>query len=253
MITRYVTKSGSVYDVCAEASEGPGSVRRVKLGDRHYARGDEHVAKRLNDAVGDGVWREFVDHIRGDVGDRLQFKFRDGEGGVITTAPVVELCEWCETEGAQLMRWFRSRTYKTGTRWAVWRWTDVDSQYIRRLHVLKTPWFAICLHWILKPDPEPYLHDHPVTFLSLILRGGYWETRVVDGKTRSGFRSWWNWIRARREDRHRIEYVRPKTLTLCLMGPKTQEWGFHTESGWIYWRDYHHAQRAAKAKTEGTR
>src|SRR5262245_57492885 len=63
------------------------------------------------------------------------------------------------------------RLYRSGTKWCVWRWTDVDSEYITRLHLIKTPWFAICLHWINKPDAEPYLHDHPVSFLSVILRG----------------------------------------------------------------------------------
>lgn len=138
------------------------------------------------------------------------------------------------------------RKYKSGTKWCIWRWTDVDSEYIRRLHVIKTPWFAICLHWILKPDPEPYLHDHPVTFLSLILRGGYSEVRQhrrigTDKYWRRGIyeRKWFNWINADYHDRHTICHVKPKTLTLCFMGPKRREWGYHLNSGyWIYWKDY---------------
>lgn len=143
------------------------------------------------------------------------------------------------------------RKYKTGTRWCFWRWTDVDSEYITRLHVIKTPWFAACLHWINKPDPEPYLHDHPVTFLSLILRGGYTEKRTEDGiHVDLREHRWWNFIRAWSSDRHTIVRVEPRTLTLCLMSPKTREWGFHTENGWVYWRDYHHAQRAESAAKE---
>lgn len=149
------------------------------------------------------------------------------------------------------------RKYKSGTRWCFWRYTDVDSEYITRLHVVKTPWFAICLHWINKPDPEPYLHDHPVSFLSLILRGGYTERRAVGAEASSNMHladlhehRWWNFIRATPTDRHRIVRVEPHTLTLCLMGPKTREWGFHTERGWVYWKDYHHAQCAERAATE---
>lgn len=141
------------------------------------------------------------------------------------------------------------RKYKTGSKWALWRWTDVDSEFIRRLHLIKTPWFAICLHWILKPDPEPHLHDHPVSFLSLILSGGYTEWRY-DGKRdryHSQRNSWFNWIRATPDDRHSIILVKPKTLTVCFMGPKTREWGFHTDEGWIYWRDYYKRQREEKA------
>lgn len=118
----------------------------------------------------------------------------------------------------------------------------VDSEYIKRLHVVKTPIGAICLHWIMKPDAEPHLHDHPVSFLSLILRGGYCETRAQGLKYAHRTRRWFNFIRASEYDRHRIIYVAPKTLTLCLMGPKTREWGFHTENGWVYWRDYNKAK-----------
>jgi hypothetical protein len=145
------------------------------------------------------------------------------------------------------------RKYKSGSRWAFWRWTDVDSEYITRLHVLKTPWFAICLHWINKPDPEPYLHDHPVSFLSLILRGGYSEQRRHGngyGRTYSNrvvHHRWFNWVKADPGDQHTITYVKPKTLTLCLMGRKKREWGFHRPSGWIMWKDYYALKRAGQA------
>ncbi len=158
------------------------------------------------------------------------------------------------------MRWFTNRNYKSGTGWCVWRWTQVDSEYITRLHIFKTPLFAVCVHWILKPDPEPYLHDHPVSFLSIILRGWYREVRH---RPHLGYaehkRRWFNWIRASRLVRHTITDVKPGgALTLCLMGPKTQEWGFHgvqlldgelrpRRGAWLLWRDYHHAQRALAA------
>ncbi len=155
----------------------------------------------------------------------------------------------------------KKRKYKSGTRWCLWRWSEVDSEYIVRLHLIKTPWFAICLHWILKPDPEPYLHDHPVSFLSLILRGGYTERRGVYQYNRAiGFaandraswaysypkHTWYNYIRATRYDRHSIIEVKPKTLTLCFMGPKTREWGFHTKDGWMFRKDYYAIKRTGK-------
>ncbi len=146
----------------------------------------------------------------------------------------------------------RHRLYKSGSTWAFFRWTDVDSEYILRLHVVKTPWGAICLHWIRKPDAEPWLHDHPVSFLSIILRGGYTELRRRgDGPAHHKVNRWFNFVRASAGDRHRIVLTRTNTLTLCLMGPKTREWGFHvwreiSPSGWLYWKDYYARLKAGE-------
>lgn len=139
---------------------------------------------------------------------------------------------------------FKQRLYKSGSKWAFWRWTFVQADHIVRLHIVKTPWFAVCLHWISKPDPEPDLHDHPVSFLSVILRGWYAEYfyRLDPPYTCvQGFQihRWFNWIPATEDFRHKITFVPKKgCLTLCLMGPKTREWGFHTKDGWVYWKDY---------------
>lgn len=131
------------------------------------------------------------------------------------------------------------RLYKSGTSWCFWRWTLTQSEYITRLHLVKTPWFAVCLHWIHKADPDPWLHDHPVSFLSIRLKGsGYFEERADGWHERRFF----NWIRA--TTKHRIRYVHTTTLTLALMGPKTREWGFHTRRGWIYWKDYYREKAA---------
>lgn len=142
----------------------------------------------------------------------------------------------------------RGRKYKSGTTWCFWRFTDVDSEYILRLHVFKTPWNAVCLHWIRKPDAEPWLHDHPVTFLSVILRGKYAELRQELTELAPRFRvhRWFNFIRASNFDRHRIVFVRKNTLTLCFMGPKTREWGFHMPEGHIGWKDYYARLKAGE-------
>jgi hypothetical protein len=151
----------------------------------------------------------------------------------------------------------RDRKYKSGTIWCFWRWTYVDSEYILRLHVVKTPWFAVCLHWIRKPDAEPWLHDHPVSFLSIVLRGGYTELRKIgDGKTFHKVNRWFNFVRSSDTDRHRIILTRTNTLTLCFMGPKTREWGFHVweemcpegtaTPGWIMWKRYYERLRAGE-------
>lgn len=132
------------------------------------------------------------------------------------------------------------RKYATGTRWCVWRWTELDSGQIDRLHIIKTAWFNICLHWLNTADPEPFPHDHPVTFLSIILEGAYVELRNGALRARNSF----NFIRASKDDTHRIVWVAPHTRTLCVMGPKRREWGFHTPNGWMMWRDYYAEQQS---------
>lgn len=46
--------------------------------------------------------------------------------------------------------------------------------YLIRYSILSTPWFAIKLHNIMMNDDD-CVHDHPWSFLSIILKGGYWE------------------------------------------------------------------------------
>lgn len=142
----------------------------------------------------------------------------------------------------------RHREYKSGSRWALWRWSFVDNEFITRLHVLKTPWFAIALHFIHKPDPEPWLHDHPVSFISFILRGHYTEDRRICHFDVGGWdekrvtRSWFNQFQASEYDQHTIIECDPRTVTLCFMGPKVREWGYHTDKGWVHWKEYAHAK-----------
>jgi hypothetical protein len=135
------------------------------------------------------------------------------------------------------------RHYKSGSTWALWRWTFVPTGYITRLHLVKTPWFAICLHWLNGPDPEPYLHDHPVDFLSIVLRGGYTESLdsglsiVYPGAVTLSHRvRLFNLVSC--ETKHRITQVEPNTLTLTFMGPKMQDWGFYLPSGRVSWQEY---------------
>lgn len=150
------------------------------------------------------------------------------------------------------MKLFTNRQYKTGTQWGIWLWTFVPSNYITRLHLIKTPLFSVCLHWLNKPDEEPYLHDHPVSFVSFILRGWYKEERVqfVVQAEPAGFyhyiklNKWINFIEGSRRDRHRIIEVAPNTLTLCFMGPKIRGWGFYLEDGrWMHWKNYYKCKK----------
>lgn len=160
-----------------------------------------------------------------------------------------------------------SRRYKSGTRWCSWRWTDVvlnGELYLRRLHLVQTPWFSIMLHWIQRPDSQPDMHDHPVSFWSFLVRGWYIEAtpsgprmycslpRRLSGKLRRellrGYKGPAALERAlftpkainrkRATDKHRIIVSHPNMLTLVFAGPVVRSWGFHTPKGWVPWREY---------------
>lgn len=138
------------------------------------------------------------------------------------------------------------RQYVSGTAWCVWRWTDVvlgGLTYLVRLHLVKGPRATAMLHWILQPDPQPDPHDHPITFLSIVLRGGYTEWTPRDPRH---VVRWFNFMKA--TDIHRILSVRPNTLTLCLAVHHrvSRRWGFHTPDGWVFWKDYRLTEEGSK-------
>lgn len=95
--------------------------------------------------------------------------------------------------------------------------------------------FNIFLHKFLRSDPDD-LHDHPWSYFTLILRGGYWE-HTLDGKYWRGpghFRV------CKANSYHRIE-IEPNVDVWTLFMPFKQkrEWGF-LEKGkkWVHHTTY---------------
>lgn len=50
---------------------------------------------------------------------------------------------------------------------------QIESIYLRRYYIFKSRYFNIFLHHIRRSDDDPDPHDHPWSFLSLILKNGY--------------------------------------------------------------------------------
>ncbi len=136
---------------------------------------------------------------------------------------------------------------KAARKWGWWYWKiigDGHSVYMRRLNILLTPWFSIKLHLIYRPDQQRDLHDHPWSFLSLVLWGSYVEdvpTEPCCGPCRCDDCDadreprrvrWVNWKRA--EDRHAITWVSSRPIvTLVFCGAIRRSWGFWTKKGWV--------------------
>lgn len=106
------------------------------------------------------------------------------------------------------------------------------------------PWIGLRVHHIRSSDDGTYFHDHPWSFVSLILRGGYHEETPYDGAdaavhvrtclsgefyTRESFEAPALLYR-RAEQWHRLrlpeQYRASGTWTLVMTLPKRQSWGF---------------------------
>lgn len=133
------------------------------------------------------------------------------------------------------------REYESGMKWCVWRWKSIywqGDEYLLRLHVFQCPLFAIMVHWVNGKDDQMHLHDHPVSMLSILLKGFYCELRDFNTRPVNRNVRLYNWIPAK--TKHRIWFVPPGgCTTLVICGPRERDWGFHTENGWIPWREYH--------------
>lgn len=125
--------------------------------------------------------------------------------------------------------------------------------------------FNVTLHKIVRSD-DAIMHDHPWGYMTIVLKGGYWEHTPIfnsEGKMFAEFQTWrgpGSIIRRKAGEYHWLELdetVGPAT-TLFFMGRQQREWGFlvQTKKGlhrWIKWTDYlsdwkpYHQKYVAKA------
>lgn len=104
--------------------------------------------------------------------------------------------------------------------------------YLIRYSLLTTPWFAVKLHRIFLSDDD-CSHDHPWSFISFILWGGYVEETPAGKRLYGPGCVLWRPT----PSIHRLEVFQPAT-TLVITFKKTREWGFYTPSGWKHWITY---------------
>lgn len=146
--------------------------------------------------------------------------------------------------------------------------------YLIRTYLFKSKLVQICIHKVLQSDPD-CLHDHPWSFISFILKGGYWEgttpEQVLQGpelkyfQLKNGPRAiYYRWfgpgniLFRKAEWKHRLKLekwlpsqqvitiedailcnniVKPAT-TLVIMFRRRREWGFYMKDGWVPWVKY---------------
>ena len=54
-------------------------------------------------------------------------------------------------------------------------WKELQEKFTRYL-VWESRWFNIFIHQMYAPIAPPKCHDHPWSFVSFVLRAGYWES-----------------------------------------------------------------------------
>jgi hypothetical protein len=127
--------------------------------------------------------------------------------------------------------------------------------YMRRWRFMPDWLPGFRVHNILQSDDDRALHDHPFSFLTIILKGGYYE-HLADGTKKWHGRGAILWRPA--ETLHRIELKtisqftvydtqgkRIKThrtllpaWTFVLRSRYFRQWGFQTEAGWVHHKDF---------------
>jgi hypothetical protein len=108
---------------------------------------------------------------------------------------------------------------------------------------------SIRVHEIIRSDDGKFFHDHPASFISVILRNGYWEIRP---KFRHGmyvgdsarYYSAGNILFRRFSDWHRLEFAQgleqERVYTLFVMLRWRQKWGYLTQPQFKqYYREVH--------------
>jgi hypothetical protein len=120
---------------------------------------------------------------------------------------------------------------------------DSDVPYLIRYYVFlkerKNFPFNITLHKVLVSD-EPTLHDHPWSYATFIIAGGYWENtpkgRFWRGPGHFRYR--------KASDLHYLELAKDADgneipcWSLFFMGRKAGAWGFIKNGIWVHNKDY---------------
>lgn len=132
--------------------------------------------------------------------------------------------EVAQTESATQSRWrSESRILPSGPIKLAWRERLglPDCPYVIRWRI-ETPWFSVRLHHWLGPDDDRAFHDHPWSFVTVVLRGAYTDRSPEgDERLRAG--------RVRyRPARHQHTVVPDPggAWTVIVTGPKVRTWGF---------------------------
>ena len=137
-------------------------------------------------------------------------------------------------------------TYDSVTRWCrtIWSCEAKRGVLLYRHYLIDTKYLGIYLHHLMASDEDRALHDHPWSFVTILLTSGYWEwipwdldRGLVAPVDRRLWRPRFSILRRPARYKHRLELAKP-CWTLVFRGPRQREWGFWTARGWLDWKTY---------------
>ncbi len=101
--------------------------------------------------------------------------------------------------------------------------------HFKRWSIISTKWLSVYIHYINQADEDKHLHDHPWSFWSVILKGGYIEL------TESGrnHRRFLHMAFRKKNTPHKIEVLIHPTWSLVITGPGGRQWGYKVGNIWI--------------------
>lgn len=110
-----------------------------------------------------------------------------------------------------------------------------------RWHIKWLP--SVRIHHILRQDTDPHMHNHPWTFRSVVLKGGYIEARpwsqANEYKRSVVSRPAGSTYKLGADEFHRIMCVsQGGAWTLFVTWRYQHTWGFKTSTGVVPWREY---------------
>lgn len=124
---------------------------------------------------------------------------------------------------------------------------STDRPYMLRWYILpRNPYLNLYLHKFLRDDDDRALHDHPWWFVSLMLKGGYWEVTPYRDSEHSNTvikRQAGSVAFRRATHRHRVVLFAhtgksEPCWTLVLTGAKHRTWGFWCPKGFVPWHQF---------------
>lgn len=106
----------------------------------------------------------------------------------------------------------------------LYRWTFILFGYTIRLH-----------HWI-KSDDKRYFHDHACDFISIVIKGNYYnvipnnpDKPDVNDSKRIHVTSWKPWI-SKAINKHYLDIPEDGAWTILLCGKPYHKWGFYVNN-----------------------